>query len=80
MYSVFHFHQFQGKTVQFLDYDVLLYPSYQSEDNYSTKLFVWGIEKNYSLTVHFPKECSLMLQLNFLPYWELFLYRSFQQF
>ena len=80
IYSVFHFLQYQGKIVQFLDADVLLYTSYESEDNYSTKLFVWGVKKNYSLIVHFPKECSLLLHLNFLPYWELFLCCPFWQF
>ena len=49
IYSVFHFYQFLGENDQFLDCDVLLYHSYECENNYSTKLFVWGIKKNYSL-------------------------------
>ena len=72
-----HNTQFLGGSVQFIDCDVHLYPSYQSEVNCSTKLFVWRIEKNYDLIVHFPKERSLLLYLNFLPYWELFLCRPF---
>ena len=75
-----HNTQFLGESVQFIDCDVYLYPSYQSEVNYSTKLFVWRIEKNYGLIVHFPKERSLLLYLNFLPYWELFFCRLFYQF
>ena len=53
--------------IQFVDCDILLYLSHQSEDGCSTKLFVQEIEKN-SLIVHFHKESSLLLHLNFFPF------------